>query len=111
MLVDEIVPVEIQGRRGKPPTIVDNDDALFKMDARKLRDLMPVFMDGGTITAGNASPISDGAAALVIAYCDFVLFLGFWGESFLSCEVWFGIVVSHDHKAIIIVIVEPTPRF
>nr|GMC48520.1 acetyl-CoA acetyltransferase, cytosolic 1 [Ipomoea batatas] len=63
----EIVPVEVSGGRGKPSTIVDKDEGLGKFDASKLRKLRPSFKeDGGSVTAGNASSISDGAAALVL---------------------------------------------
>ncbi|CAJ2649382.1 acetyl-CoA acetyltransferase, cytosolic 1-like [Trifolium pratense] len=63
----EIVPVEIFNGRGKPPTLVDKDEGLGKFDAAKLRKLGPNFKKvGGTVTAGNASSISDGAAALVL---------------------------------------------
>ncbi|XP_019162369.1 PREDICTED: acetyl-CoA acetyltransferase, cytosolic 1 [Ipomoea nil] len=63
----EIVPVEVSGGRGKPSTIVDKDEGLGKFDASKLRKLRPSFKEtGGTVTAGNASSISDGAAALVL---------------------------------------------
>uniref|UniRef100_A0A0D6QXS3 Acetyl-CoA C-acetyltransferase n=1 Tax=Araucaria cunninghamii TaxID=56994 RepID=A0A0D6QXS3_ARACU len=62
----EIVPVEVSGGKGKPSTIVDRDEALGKFDAAKLRKLRPAFKEGGTVTAGNASTISDGAAALVL---------------------------------------------
>ncbi|XP_004507588.1 acetyl-CoA acetyltransferase 2 [Cicer arietinum] len=63
----EIVPVEIFSGRGKPSTIVDKDEGLEKFDATKLRKLRPNFKKvGGTVTAGNASSISDGAAALVL---------------------------------------------
>uniref|UniRef100_A0A2P2MCN1 Uncharacterized protein MANES_13G061200 n=1 Tax=Rhizophora mucronata TaxID=61149 RepID=A0A2P2MCN1_RHIMU len=63
----EIVPVEVSGGRGKPSTIVDKDEGLGKFDAAKLRKLRPSFKEnGGTVTAGNASSISDGAAALVL---------------------------------------------
>ncbi|KAL3584977.1 hypothetical protein D5086_011844 [Populus alba] len=62
----EVVPVEVSGGRGKPSTIVDKDDGLGKFDAAKLRKLRPSFKEnGGSVTAGNASSISDGAAALV----------------------------------------------
>lgn len=47
---------------------VDADEALIKFNPEKLVQLRPCFRkDGGTVTAGNASPISDGAAALVLA--------------------------------------------
>ncbi|KAG6768875.1 hypothetical protein POTOM_024487 [Populus tomentosa] len=63
----EVVPVEVSGGRGKPSTIVDKDDGLGKFDAAKLRKLRPSFKEnGGSVTAGNASSISDGAAALVL---------------------------------------------
>jgi len=68
---EEIAPVEVPGaRRGSPPTLVEADDALARADladAERLAGMRPAFQrDGGTITAGNASPLSDGAAALVL---------------------------------------------
>ncbi|KAL3510051.1 hypothetical protein ACH5RR_029452 [Cinchona calisaya] len=63
----EIVPVEVSGGRGKPSIIIDKDEGLGKFDASKLKKLRPSFKEtGGTVTAGNASSISDGAAALVL---------------------------------------------
>ncbi|CAH9137062.1 unnamed protein product [Cuscuta epithymum] len=63
----EIVPVEVSVGRGKPSTVVDKDESLEKFDALKLRKLQPSFKeDGGTVTAGNSSSMSDGAAALVL---------------------------------------------
>lgn len=63
----EIVPVEVSGGRGKPSTIIDKDEGLGKFDASKLRKLRPSFKQtDGTVTAGNASSISDGAGALVL---------------------------------------------
>nr|CAD1842794.1 unnamed protein product [Ananas comosus var. bracteatus] len=63
----EITPVEIYAGRGKPPIVVDKDEALEKFDRVKLKTLRPSFkQNGGSVTAGNASSISDGAAALVI---------------------------------------------
>ncbi|KAB1221658.1 putative acetyl-CoA acetyltransferase, cytosolic 2 [Morella rubra] len=73
----EIVPVEISGGRGKPSIIVDKDEGLGKFDAGKLRKLRPSFKeDGGSVTAGNASSISDGAAALVLVSGEKALQLG-----------------------------------
>ena len=60
----EIVAVEIAGRKG--PTIVDKDEQPAKGDASKIPTLKPAFAKDGTITAANASSISDGAAALVL---------------------------------------------
>ncbi|HVZ74369.1 MAG TPA: thiolase family protein [Polyangia bacterium] len=62
----EIVPVEIAQRKG-PPTLVDTDEEPGRGDVEKLASLRPAFQKDGTITAGNASSINDGAAALVLA--------------------------------------------
>jgi acetyl-CoA C-acetyltransferase len=61
----EIVPIEISAR-GKA-TRVSVDEAPAKFNEAKLRSLSPAFSPDGSITAGNASSISDGAAALLIA--------------------------------------------
>jgi len=62
--VREIVPIEIAGRKG--PTTVSQDEQPLKGDASKIPTLKPAFSKDGTITAANASSISDGAAALVL---------------------------------------------
>ncbi len=63
----EIVPVTVPQRRGDP-VVVDRDDGIRPgSTAESLAELQPAFVNGGTITAGNASQISDGAAALVVA--------------------------------------------
>jgi acetyl-CoA C-acetyltransferase len=61
----EIVPVEVPGRRGGV-TVVDTDEGPGRADFDKLRTLRPAFQADGTITAGNASSLNDGAAALVL---------------------------------------------
>lgn len=64
---EEIAPVEVPGRGGRPGTLVEADEAVQDVQEAKLRGLRPAFQrDGGTVTAGNASPISDGASALVL---------------------------------------------
>jgi len=60
----EIVPVTVKGHKGE--TVVENDEAPFKKQIDKLPVLKPAFRKNGTVTAGNASAISDGAAALVL---------------------------------------------
>ena len=60
----EIVPVEITGRKGTET--IDKDEQPLKGDASKIPSLKPAFAKDGTITAANASSISDGAAALVL---------------------------------------------
>ena len=62
----EIVPVEVPGRKGSVTT-VDTDEGPARVDFDKLPTLQPVFEQTGTVTAGNASSLNDGAAALVIA--------------------------------------------
>ena len=65
---DEIVPVEVPVRRGDPK-IFDTDEIPLrggKTSREALSRLRPAFKKDGTVTAGNASKISDGAAALVV---------------------------------------------
>ncbi len=64
----EIVPVEIKGRKG--PVRFDTDEHPKATSLEKLAALSPAFAKGGTVTAGNASGINDGAAAIVLARKD-----------------------------------------
>ncbi len=64
---DEIVPVEVRQRRGDPILIEHDEGMRPGTTAESLGNLRAAFLDDGTITAGNASQISDGAAALVVA--------------------------------------------
>jgi len=63
---DEIVPVTIARRKGEP-LIVDTDEHPRVTSAEALAKLGTPFRDGGTVTAGNASGVNDGACALLIA--------------------------------------------
>ncbi len=64
---DEIVPVEIPQRKG-PPTLFDRDEyPRAETTIPKLAALKPAFKKDGSVTAGNASGINDGAAAVVVA--------------------------------------------
>jgi acetyl-CoA C-acetyltransferase len=65
----EIVPVEIAQRKGPPVTVADDEEP-GRGDIEKLASLRPAFQKEGTVTAGNASSINDGAAALVLARAD-----------------------------------------
>ncbi|MGN7397886.1 acetyl-CoA C-acetyltransferase [Peribacillus frigoritolerans] len=63
---DEIIPVEIPQRKGKP-IVFDTDEYPKKgTTAEKLAGLRPAFKKDGSVTAGNASGINDGAAVLVV---------------------------------------------
>jgi acetyl-CoA acetyltransferase family protein len=76
---DEIVPIEVPQRKG-PPKVVDTDehprykivDGAYTLDTsmEMLARLRPAFRSGGTVTAGNASGINDGAAALLLMDAD-----------------------------------------
>ena len=62
----EIVPIEIPQKKGDP-IVVDQDEEPGKGDPSKLANLRPAFGKEGVTTAGNASSIDDGGAALVLA--------------------------------------------
>jgi acetyl-CoA C-acetyltransferase len=62
---DEIIPVEIPVR-GKDPIMMTEDEQYTKVNFDKLKTLKPVFDKAGSITAANASPLSDGASAFVL---------------------------------------------
>ncbi|KAG7877751.1 hypothetical protein KL937_004621 [Ogataea polymorpha] len=62
----EIAPITIKGTRGKPDTVVEIDEETGKLNEAKLRSARTVFKQEGTVTAPNASPINDGAAAVVL---------------------------------------------
>jgi 3-oxoadipyl-CoA thiolase len=69
-LAGEITPVEIPGKAG--PTIVDRDEHPRETTLEALAKLKPVVRESGTVTAGNASGVNDGAVALLIASEDAV---------------------------------------
>jgi acetyl-CoA C-acetyltransferase len=63
----EILPVTVP-RKGQAPLVVDADESVRpETSFEALSSLRPAFKDGGTVTAGNAPPVNDGAAALVLA--------------------------------------------
>jgi len=62
----EIAPVMVAGRRGQPDLVIDTDEQPGNAKPEKIPKLRPAFSKEGTITAANASSISDGAAALVL---------------------------------------------
>ncbi len=68
LFVDEIVPVVKQSKKGEE--VLATDEEPFKGDPAKLALLKPVFKKDGTITAGNASTINDGAALALLTDAD-----------------------------------------
>jgi acetyl-CoA C-acetyltransferase len=66
----EIVPVTVPVRKGEPIVMTQDGGIRRETTMETLGRLKPAFNAGGTITAGNASQISDGAAAVVVAHRD-----------------------------------------
>jgi acetyl-CoA C-acetyltransferase len=64
---EEIVPVEVPQRRGAPVIVSADEGIRPETSLESLATLRPAFSADGTITAGNASPLTDGAAAVVVA--------------------------------------------
>ncbi|KAK6465352.1 acetyl-CoA acetyltransferase [Scheffersomyces coipomensis] len=64
---NEIVPVTIKGFRGKPDTVVSQDEEVKNFNESKLRSARTVFQkENGTVTAPNASKLNDGGAAVIL---------------------------------------------
>ncbi|TCO57309.1 acetyl-CoA C-acetyltransferase [Actinocrispum wychmicini] len=66
IFAEEIVPVSVPQRKGDPLVIADDEGIRGDTNVEALGKLRPAFSSDGTITAGSASPISDGAAAVVV---------------------------------------------
>jgi len=65
-LADEIVPVSVPQRRGEPVVVRDDEGVRAATTMESLGALRPAFDKAGTVTAGNASQISDGGSAVVV---------------------------------------------
>jgi acetyl-CoA C-acetyltransferase len=72
----EVVPVEAPGRKGRTELVEKDERPRPNTNMEKLARLRPVFKEGGTVTAGNASGITDGAAAAVVMPADRAAALG-----------------------------------
>jgi acetyl-CoA C-acetyltransferase len=66
VFTDEVVPVQIPQRKGDPLEFAEDEGIRANTTAESLAGLKPAFRKDGTITAGSASQISDGAAAVVV---------------------------------------------
>ena len=66
VFADEVVPVKIPQRKGDPIEFTEDEGIRANTTAESLAGLKPAFRKDGTITAGSASQISDGAAAVVV---------------------------------------------
>lgn len=67
--VDEIVPVRLSGRKGEY-TVSQDEQPRGDVDVDSLAQLRPAFKDNGSVTAGNASSLNDGAAAVLLMRAD-----------------------------------------
>jgi acetyl-CoA acetyltransferase family protein len=67
----EIVPVEVPGRKGEVTVVEIDEHPRPDTSLEALARLRPAFREGGTVTAGNAAGLNDGAAALVVASEDY----------------------------------------
>jgi 3-oxoadipyl-CoA thiolase len=67
VLAQEIVPVSVPGRKGAATRVSVDEHPRADTTAASLAALKPAFRQGGTVTAGNASGVNDGAAALLMA--------------------------------------------
>jgi acetyl-CoA C-acetyltransferase len=63
----EIVPIEIPGRKGETVTVTEDEHPRPETTLESLAKLKPVFSDEGTVTPGNACGVTDGAATLILA--------------------------------------------
>lgn len=73
---DEIVPLSIPQRKGDPITVDRDDNPRDGVTADSLGKLKPAFKKDGTVTAGNASSLNDGAAAVMVCSADKAAELG-----------------------------------
>ena len=62
----EVAPVAVSGRKGESRTLVDDEPPAIEPTLEGLSRLRPAFHKDGSVTAGNASPLNDGAAAVMV---------------------------------------------
>jgi len=91
---EEIVPVEIPQRRGDP-VLFSRDECPRETDYKRLAKMPGAFKKGGLGTAGNASIISDGAAAVVVMAGDRAEALGLRPMAAIGAQASFGIDMKY----------------
>ncbi len=87
---DEILAIEIPQRKGDPLVVSTDEGVRADSTAETLGRLRPAFDQDGSITAGNSSPLSDGASALVLASKE-------WAEK--NGHSWIAVVEASGHVA------------
>jgi acetyl-CoA C-acetyltransferase len=98
ILASEIATVSVPQRKGDPLTFSDDEGVRAGTDVTTLGALRPVFVADGTVTAGNASQISDGASAVVVASASAAERLG---AAPLAELVSFGMVAGPDNCSLL----------
>jgi acetyl-CoA C-acetyltransferase len=73
---DEIIPIEIAAKKGAPITLARDESIRADTTVEGLANLSPAFRADGSVTAGNAPPVSDGASALVVMSAERAAALG-----------------------------------
>ena len=88
---DEIVSVTVPQRKGDPKVLDTDEHPRFGATIEALAKVPPAFKKGGTVTAGNASGINDGAAALVVMSADKAAELGCTPLAYVRSYGWGGV--------------------
>lgn len=88
---DQVVPVPVPQRRGDPVRVETDEHPRPDTTREALAGLRPAFREGGTVTAGNASGINDGAAAMVVMAEDAAAGLGVAPMARILGYAWTGI--------------------
>jgi acetyl-CoA C-acetyltransferase len=102
---EEILPVNLPGKKGAS-TIFDTDECPRETSYELLSQMKPAFKDGGTGTAGNASIISDGAAAVVVMEKTKALEWGCTILATVGAQASFGI----DMKYVLVAPIRAIPK-
>lgn len=104
---EEIVPVELPQSRGEPSAVAEDEEPR-RVNFEKIPTLRPVFEEGGTVTAANASGISDGAAAVVVAAAELAKAKGLAPMARIIGQAgaamapeWFTIAPAHATRALL----------
>ncbi len=92
---DEIVSVEIPQRKGDPLIVEHDEHPRPDTTLEKIGKLKPAFAKGGTVTAGNASGINDGSAALLIVEAKVAERLGLTPMAAVGCSATAGVDPAH----------------
>lgn len=88
---DQVVPVPVPQRRGDPVVVGTDEHPRPDTTTEALAGLRPAFIEGGTVTAGNASGINDGAAAMVVMAEDAAAGMGVQPMARILGYAWTGI--------------------